>query len=625
MKKGLFITIEGAEGSGKSSVARLLHAYYTERGLDVVLTKEPGGVDIAEQIRGVILNKGNVKMDSYTELLLYIAARRQHLVEKVIPALEEGKVVICDRFIDSTYAYQGFGRGIDLRIIESLNAIATDSKHYPVDLTVLLDVIPEVGLARINKNGRETNRLDVESLAFHERVRKGYSDALSKHPKRIVGVDASGDLYSTFLKVKTIIDKHLRGMSSSEIATEAVKGLRACVSNVSKSKKKILVLVGPSGSGKTTVINKMNEKGFHELVSHTTRPMRAGDTVGKNYFFVSEEEFAQQDFVEIVTYSGYSYGLTRVEIEKKLEQNDVVVIAAAIDGALSIKEQYPAETILIFLETSLETCMRRMEERGDKPDSIAKRLKNIEDIKEFDNGKYCDIVLNVESMSPEQIVNEIESRTSNKEILVFIGTSGSGKTALVRGLNKDGIPVIVTHTTRKIRPNEFNGIDYHFVTIDEFMRIDKLESAEYAGNYYGISKREIDDKLSRHDVIAVITSIEGGHAIRKTYPQSANLIFISVNKDLAMKRMLARGDKKEIISQRMEHMEASNESDNWKLCDYVLDNNRPIDATLETLKTFIDLIKHKDVKKTNPSPCDMASLIQRQGAKGTPRSSSLKT
>lgn len=610
MKKGVFITLEGAEGSGKSSVAHLLHSYYTEHGFDVVLTKEPGGVDIAEQIRNVILSKENVKMDSYTELLLYIAARRQHLVEKVIPALEEGKVVICDRFTDSTYAYQGFGRGIDLDVIESLNAIATDSKHYPVDLTVLLDVSPEVGLARINKNGRETNRLDVESLAFHKKVCEGYASALSKHPERIVSVDASSDLHSTFLKVKTVIDKRLQKLADSVIVAASVKGLRDYMFKASTSGKKILVLVGPSGSGKTTIINSMNEKGYPELVSHTTRPMRAGDMEGKNYFFVSEDEFDKQDFVEVVTYSGHHYGLARTEIERKLENNNTVVIAAAVEGALAIKEQYPAEATLIFLETSYETCKRRMEARGDGSDSIIKRLKNIEDVKEFDNGKYCDFILNVEALSPSQIVKEIESRISNKKILVFIGTSGSGKTALVRGLNKDGIPVIVTHTTRKMRPNEFNGIDYHFVTTEEFMRIEKLEYAEYAGNYYGISKHEIDDKLSRHDVIAVITSVEGGHAIRKTYPQSANLIFISVDKDLAVERMLARGDKKEIILQRMEHMEAAKEFDNWKICDYILDNNHPIEVTLETLKAFIDLIKRKDLSHMTPNPKDMASLIQ---------------
>ena len=136
-------------------------------------------------------------------------------------------------------------------------------------------------------------------------------------------------------------------------------------------------------------------------------------------------------------------------------------------------------------------------------------------------------------MNPEQITAMLEPRFSNKKILVFVGTSGSGKTALVRGLNKDGIPVIVTHTTREQRVNEFNGIDYHFVSEEEFMNIEKVEYARYAGNYYGISKEEIDSKLSHHNCVAVITSIEGALSIRKNYPLSANLIFVSIDKETA--------------------------------------------------------------------------------------------
>lgn len=616
MKKGIFITLEGAEGSGKSSIAHLLDSYYTSQGLEVVLTKEPGGVDIAEQIRQVILNKENVKMDSYTELLLYIAARRQHLVEKVVPALEAGKVVICDRFTDSTYAYQGYARGIDTSVIDTLNAIATDAKHYPVDLTILLDVKPEIGLARIAKNGRETNRLDDESLAFHNKVRDGYLAAAKNNPERIVKVDASSDLMSTFLKVKTVINKRFAKIAKTNDADIQVKGLDAYRYPVKASEKKILVFVGPSGSGKTTIIDIMNSKGYPELISHTTRQKRQADVEGKNYFFVDDKEFDKQDFVEVVSYTGNRYGLARAEIERKLSENNVVVIAAAIDGALAIKEQYPAEATLIFLEVPYDVCKARMESRGDAPESVAKRLQNTEDAKEFDNWMYCDASINVESITPEQIVQEVESRIRNKKVLVFIGPSGSGKTALVRGLNKDGIPVIVTHTTRKMRPNEFNGIDYHFVSVEEFKGIEKIEHAEYAGNYYGISKQEIDDKLSRHDVVAVITSIEGGHAIRKAYPHYANLIFVSVDEGMAIERMIARGDKKESIEQRIDHMKTANEFENQKDCDFVLDNNHPIEETLANLKKFIRLLGRKDMRNPGFRPKNIESLLntERTGA-----------
>lgn len=590
MKKGIFITLEGAEGSGKSSVAHLLDSYYKEHGFEVVLTKEPGGVEIAEQIRNVILNKENVKMDAYTELLLYIAARRQHLVEKVIPALNEGKIVICDRFIDSTYAYQGFGRGIDTSVIESLNAIAIDEKNYPIDLTLLLDVAPEIGLARIQNNGRETNRLDVEKLAFHEKVREGYKDVEQHYPHRIVNIDASADLTSTYLKAKTVIDKQLEKVLKTTNCEELKQRIENYLGVNTNSKKKIIVLVGPSGSGKTTVINMLNESGFPELVSHTTRAKRKEDIEGKNYFFVTEEEFAKHDFVETVTYSGNHYGLAREEIEHKLSLHHTVVIAAAIEGALAIKYQYPKETILVYLETSFETCKKRMMVRGDSEESIEKRLQNILEVKEFENGKYCDLIVNVDNLSPNEVLKKITSHLSNKKILVFIGTSGSGKTALVRGLNKDGIPVIVTHTTRPQRPNEFNGVDYHFVTVDEFMDIEKLEYAEYAGNYYGVSKKEIEDKLSKHDVIAAITSIEGGLAIRDEFPHYATLIFVDIDENLAIERMIKRGDNPEMIQKRIVHRALSNEDKNSELCDYVLDNNREFNETLSALKEFLDLI-----------------------------------
>ena len=191
MSKGLLISIEGPDGAGKTSVLeallpRLKEVYPGQ----VITTREPGGVAISEQIREVILDVDNTAMDAKTELLLYIAARRQHLVEKVLPELEKGNMVIMDRFIDSSVAYQGAGRGLEQTEIAWLNAYATDV-HKP-DVTLLFDVDSETGLKRIAANGeREVNRLDLEKLDMHQRVRKGYLDLAMVESERIKLIDAS--------------------------------------------------------------------------------------------------------------------------------------------------------------------------------------------------------------------------------------------------------------------------------------------------------------------------------------------------------------------------------------------------------------------------------------------------
>jgi dTMP kinase len=190
---GYFISFEGGEGAGKSTILELLTGYLKDKGYQVVFTREPGGIDIAEQIRGVILDRKNIAMDAKTEALLYAAARRQHLVEKVIPELEKGSIVICDRFIDSSLTYQGFARGLGIEEVFSINRFAIDG--YMPDLTVYLDVRPEIGLARIQKDGeREVNRLDLESMEFHSKVREGYHKLLEQYPERIKMVNAENEI-----------------------------------------------------------------------------------------------------------------------------------------------------------------------------------------------------------------------------------------------------------------------------------------------------------------------------------------------------------------------------------------------------------------------------------------------
>lgn len=193
--KGIFITIEGPDGSGKTSVIKsLLPRLEKELAQKIVATREPGGSAIAEKIRELILDPDHVEMDVRTEALLYAAARRQHLVEKIIPALNEGKIVLCDRFVDSSLAYQGVARGIGIEPIASINQFAT--KGLSPQITLYLDVEAHIGLKRINKNrnNRQFDRLDQEDLAFHQMVQSGYLDLVKQNPTRIISVNANQEL-----------------------------------------------------------------------------------------------------------------------------------------------------------------------------------------------------------------------------------------------------------------------------------------------------------------------------------------------------------------------------------------------------------------------------------------------
>ncbi len=186
----LFITLEGPEGSGKSSVMEKVYERLLSEGYQIVKTREPGGTPIGEQIRNVILNQDNTKMDIRTECLLFAASRRQHLVEKIWPSLKQGKLVFCDRYLDSSLAYQGYARKLGIDNVLNVNLFATENT-YP-DLTLFFDVAPEIGLERINKNhNREVNRLDVEKLEFHKNVYQGYITLLNMYPERIKRIDAS--------------------------------------------------------------------------------------------------------------------------------------------------------------------------------------------------------------------------------------------------------------------------------------------------------------------------------------------------------------------------------------------------------------------------------------------------
>ena len=186
----MFITIEGPEGSGKTTAVDYAVKKLEEMGYQIVRTREPGGTPIAEQIRNVILDKDNVAMDKRTEALLYAASRRQHLVEKVWPALKEGKIVVCDRYLDSSLAYQGGARELGVDNVLAVNNFATEGT-FP-DLTLLFDIDPQIGLARISANSnREVNRLDLEKIEFHNKVRNTFLELAKRYQDRFVIIDAS--------------------------------------------------------------------------------------------------------------------------------------------------------------------------------------------------------------------------------------------------------------------------------------------------------------------------------------------------------------------------------------------------------------------------------------------------
>jgi dTMP kinase len=204
MNNGRFISLEGPEGAGKTTIISMVATELENLGYEVLQTREPGGIEIAEKIRGIILDKGHTAMDPRTEALLYAAARRQHLVEKVNPALESGKVVLCDRFIDSSLAYQGYARGLGIDDVFAINQFAI-GERMP-DLTIYFDLDPKMGLERINQQQkREINRLDLENIDFHNKVREGYAILQSRFPERIKKVDASLSIVSVLNQVKQLI------------------------------------------------------------------------------------------------------------------------------------------------------------------------------------------------------------------------------------------------------------------------------------------------------------------------------------------------------------------------------------------------------------------------------------
>jgi dTMP kinase len=209
---GLFITAEGIEGSGKTTQIQLLDRLIRASGHNTVLTKEPGGTDLGERVRAILLDPQEEGMDARTELFLYAASRRQHVVELIRPSLERGAIVLCDRFTDATLAYQGFGRLLDLDRLRSINDWATEGTAP--DLTLIFDVPEALGLERAKARNRmldlqRESRLEGEDLRFHRRVREGYLALAAENPRRYAVIDARGSLEEVFARTVAELNRRL--------------------------------------------------------------------------------------------------------------------------------------------------------------------------------------------------------------------------------------------------------------------------------------------------------------------------------------------------------------------------------------------------------------------------------
>ena len=203
--RGLFITFEGGECSGKTTLIKNLAKYYEDLGQKVLITREPGGTPIAEQIRNIILDNNNVAMTAKCEALLYAASRIQHVEEKILPALNDGTIILCDRFLDSSLAYQGYARKLGFPLVLEANKFVLD---YLPDLTLLIDIKPDVALKRMSQRPDKVNRLDAESINFHQMVYEGYQKLVDLYPNRIKKLDGMLNKEDLLMQSVKLIDSY---------------------------------------------------------------------------------------------------------------------------------------------------------------------------------------------------------------------------------------------------------------------------------------------------------------------------------------------------------------------------------------------------------------------------------
>lgn len=204
-ESNMFITFEGGEGSGKTTVVKKVAEELIKLNYEVLITREPGGSKVAEQIRNIILDNNNTSITAETEALLFAASRTQHLEEIIIPALKRGQIVLCDRFVDSSLAYQAYARELGFDFVLKANDYAM--KNLP-ELTFYCDVDPELGLKRISTRDN-LNRLDLENIAFHEKVRNGYKEVVKRFPNRVVEINANGTIDEMLIDIMRILKERL--------------------------------------------------------------------------------------------------------------------------------------------------------------------------------------------------------------------------------------------------------------------------------------------------------------------------------------------------------------------------------------------------------------------------------
>lgn len=208
----MFITFEGPEGSGKTTHSKLLCEFLRKKGFKVLHTREPGGTLISEKIRKILLDPKNKGMDIGCEMLLYMAARAQIVEEKILPALREGKIVVCDRFTDATLAYQGYAGGVGLKVINNIAGIVT--KGLKPDITFLLDIDAKIGLLR---TGRSKDRMERKSILYHNKVRNGYLAIARKEPERVKVISATGGIKETQEIIRKILNTKLEILNKYKI------------------------------------------------------------------------------------------------------------------------------------------------------------------------------------------------------------------------------------------------------------------------------------------------------------------------------------------------------------------------------------------------------------------------
>lgn len=212
-QRGFMVVCDGSNGAGKTTLIRNLHQYLEERGLEVIVTREPGGTPIGEKIREVLLSPDTPEMCGLTELMLFGAARAQHLNEKILPALQAGKVVLCDRFDSATVSFQHYARGLDLALVQQINTLALGG--FQPDLYIILDLDPEVGLNRVRQRGGTLDRLEAEQLAFLRRARTGYLAQAEQAPQRFKVLDADRDVRAVTDDAIDLVDRLIFRMLAS--------------------------------------------------------------------------------------------------------------------------------------------------------------------------------------------------------------------------------------------------------------------------------------------------------------------------------------------------------------------------------------------------------------------------